>query len=153
MLIWEKLIYFPLRPDQFSLVISILPHRYLKENFSLYYRKQKLFTWTTSLNNQSLKSIKCVYHFLFLIKNKLTGFSSETSHPKYSATFIIWLTMQSVSCRQAILKLIFKLVPNTKFLFKIKIFHFDTIWNFSLYLHGKLRTIVNCKRNLVNENL
>jgi len=33
--------------------------------------------------------------------NRLTGFSSETSQPRYSATFIIWLTMQSISCRES----------------------------------------------------
>ena len=32
--------------------------------------------------------------------NRLTGFNSETSQPRYSATFIIWLTMQSISCRE-----------------------------------------------------
>jgi len=32
---------------------------------------------------------------------RLTGFSSETSQPRYSATFIIWLTMQSISCRES----------------------------------------------------
>lgn len=33
--------------------------------------------------------------------NRLTGFSSVTSQPRYSATFIIWLTMQSISCRES----------------------------------------------------
>lgn len=31
----------------------------------------------------------------------LTGFSSLTSQPRYSATVIIWSTMQSISCVEA----------------------------------------------------
>jgi len=29
----------------------------------------------------------------------LTGLSSDTSQPRYSATVIMWFTMQSISCR------------------------------------------------------
>ena len=33
-------------------------------------------------------------------KRSLTGFSSDTSQPRYSATVIMWFTMQSISCEK-----------------------------------------------------
>jgi len=33
----------------------------------------------------------------YISKYGLTGFSSETSQPRYSATVIMWFTMQSIS--------------------------------------------------------
>jgi len=41
-------------------------------------------------------------HSSELEKSQLTGFSSVTSHPKYSATLIIWFTILSNSFKNQI---------------------------------------------------